>query len=925
MRGYLLIVLMIVLTTISLAQDLDGWRGVIVEEYSEKSSKSDEIFLVEATRSSIRSSGDGIEILKTFDENHYIVKGIPSQIMGRIWSVDSDWKLDIEEKASHSLHYVLVADSFNKSEFAGLKVIKSYPPKNIFLIQGKTDLVKELLLDDPNIYHITNKVYRPFVESRVIDMNLNPNRVNRIHHSFPELDGSTETVSIQENYFDIDDIDLLNRSLVSGLESEFVDNHATEMATIIAGKGNSFITGRGVASDLTIISSDFLEPMPDPDQHYLNFGINTQNHSYGIVRENEYGIEARAFDQSVNENPNLLHVFSSGNQGAEVSTDGAYVDIEGYANLTGNIKMSKNSLVVGSVDTVGSIPAFVSRGPAYDGRVKPEVVAYSVVGSSNSAALVSGVSALLQQQYRIDNASDMPAALVKALLINNARDVGSEGLDFLTGYGNIDAWRSMQALRNTQFASGAVSDGETVSFDLGIPADAVNLKVTLCWTDLPANVNDAKALVNDLNLRVVDGATVVLPWVLDASPNVNSLSKAAVRGVDDLNNVEQVTITSPGTNYTVEVEGEEVTGDQTYFITWQYETDDTFEWDFPTGSDNMPYNGESGSYFRWNTTKVGTGALSYSADDVNWITLDSNIDLSDEYWRWNNAPFLGDDVRARMEIDGEFFETDLFTLSEPLTTSVGFNCGDSLLLKWHPVTDAMDYTILTLGTESLDNFETTTDTFFVVSNVNELPTNRFSVRPNLPSGKSLLPAPTFDYTLQGVGCYVFSFFQTVALDTGIHLNLTLGTTYGIDRIEFERNDFINGFQQIGSITTFDGEEYSFLDENPSQGFNEHRAIIYFINGEELVFSAGTSFYLTEEPIRIFPNPIQPGEDFSILTREFEDRTPLIEFIDQKGALVFSKEVQGSQDFISTTNFQSGVYFYRLYADGEVYTGLVSIR
>ncbi len=925
MRGKLSVVLVIVLTTMCLAQDPVGWRGVIVEEYSEKTSKNDEIFLVESARSSLRGSDRGIEILRSFDENHHIVKGMPSQIKGRMWSVDSDWKLDIDEKVSHSLHYILVSDAFQKSEFTGLKVIKSYPAKNIFLIQGKTDIVKKLLLDDPNVYHITNKVYRPFVESRVIDMNLNPNRVNRVHHSFPELDGSTETVSIQENYFDINDIDLLNRSLVSGLESEFVDNHATEMATIIAGKGNSFITGRGVASDLTIISSDFLEPMPDPDQHYLDFGINTQNHSYGIVRENEYGIEARAFDQSVNENPNLLHVFSSGNQGTEVSTDGTYVDIEGYANLTGNIKMSKNSLVVGSVDTVGNIPAFVSRGPSYDGRVKPEVVAYSVVGSSNSAALVSGVSALLQQQYRIDNASDMPAALVKALLINNARDVGSEGLDFLTGYGNIDAWRSLQALRNTQFTSGTVSDGETVSFDLGIPADAVNLKVTLCWTDLPANVNDAKALVNDLNLRVVDGATVVLPWVLDASPNVNSLSQAAVRGVDDLNNVEQVTISSPGTSYSIEVEGENVTGDQTYFITWQYETEDSFEWDFPTGSDNMPYNGETGSYFRWSTTKTGSGILSYSIDDVNWITLDSNIDLSNEYWRWNNTPFLGNDVRARMEIDGEFFETDLFTLSAPLTTSVGFNCGDSLLLKWHPVDDVIDYTILTLGAESLEDFETTTDTFFVVSNVSELPTNRFSVRPNLPSGKSLLPAPTFDYTLQGVGCYVFSFFQTVALDTGIHLNLTLGTTYGIDRIEFERNDFINGFQQIGSITTFDGEEYSFLDENPSQGFNEHRAIIYFINGEELSFSAGTSFYLTEEPIRIFPNPIQSGEDFSILTREFEDRTPLIELIDQKGALVFSKEIQGSQDFISTASFQSGVYFYRLYADGEIYTGLVSIR
>jgi hypothetical protein len=38
------------------------------------------------------------------------------------------------------------------------------------------------------------------------------------------------------------------------------------------------------------------------------------------------------------------------------------------------------------------------KGPAFDGRIKPEMVAFGIDGSSGAAALVSGVAILLQQQ-----------------------------------------------------------------------------------------------------------------------------------------------------------------------------------------------------------------------------------------------------------------------------------------------------------------------------------------------------------------------------------------------------------------------------------------------------------------------------------------------------------------------------------------------
>ena len=131
--------------------------------------------------------------------------------------------------------------------------------------------------------------------------------------------------------------------------------------------------------------------------------------------ENDYGLNAIAFDKSANNNEGLLHVFSSGNSGSATSNSGVYSGITGFANLTGNFKMAKNILTVGAVDSFGNVAPLSSRGPAYDGRIKPELVAFQKNGTSEAAALVSGTALLLQQYYKNQNAdSVLPSALVKS-------------------------------------------------------------------------------------------------------------------------------------------------------------------------------------------------------------------------------------------------------------------------------------------------------------------------------------------------------------------------------------------------------------------------------------------------------------------------------------------------------------------------------
>ena len=44
---------------------------------------------------------------------------------------------------------------------------------------------------------------------------------------------------------------------------------------------------------------------------------------------------------------------------------------------------------------------------------------------------------------------------------------------------------------------------------------------------------------------MTDGSNVFFPWLLNTTPNAASLNQPASRGVDNLNNVEQIAIDNP--------------------------------------------------------------------------------------------------------------------------------------------------------------------------------------------------------------------------------------------------------------------------------------------------------------------------------------------------------------------------------------------
>ncbi len=912
--------------------------------YKSNISTSSKSYIVKMTHHNLQIINNTPDLImrRRLDNDYYVVSSLndDKHLMiaaskGSLWSANNLWKLadplrlqkvvDLEEVATFYIHLDKAIRHDNlPSVFQ--QPIYEHKDHHIYKVRVSFNQMFTTLVNINAVSYIGIEANEVSTESRVLDLNLNPNTINLIHHEYPILNGNGMVLSLQELGFDTTDIDLKNRSIKSILTPSETGDHATDMATIAAGAGNSFINGKGVAWSANITSSNFNEILPDKDIDYKNLDVSVQNHSYGTTIENFYGAKAMAFDLSANNNPNLLHVFSIGNKGEVTTTEGRYANIPGLANITGNFKMSKNSLSVGSVDTTGNPIAFVSKGPAFDGRIKPELVSYSTAGSSNSAAMVSGLAILLQQQHKLTNATFANASLIKSLLINSANDVHTKGPDYITGYGNVDGYRTVKNLISNQFWEGEVETNGIKSLEIDIPENAIKLKVTLVWNDPAAQANSNIALINDLDLTLENNGNVWLPWVLNDNPSTKDILLEATRKEDHLNNVEQISIDLPEKGiYTIKVSGFNVPeGPQNFSVAYQWDEKEEFQWTFPTSSDHMPYDGETGTYFRWQSTLSGnTGRLEISFDDgVNWEIIRSDIRLDQGYFRWDPARRQGI-ARARMVVGTNVFETGSFSISPTPNLGVGFNCEDSVLLQWNHIEQAESYDIFI--TEEGNPFQTnilnTADSAVVIKK-SDYSSRRFAVQAKSSNGTRFLKTPLINYEFVGNSCYLQSFFVTVDANIGNNLFLQIGTTYNVKEITFSRKE--NGiYVPLENVTSNLSTTMEFVDRLPIQGLNTYQATITLNNGEQILSNEINAYFLTTVPYLVFPNPVANRQPITIIASEFGESAVTITLTNQSGQVVMEKTLEEEIAQLQTINLKPGMYFYKIkYSQGFVSGKLV---
>jgi hypothetical protein len=370
---------------------------------------------------------------------------------------------------------------------------------------------------------------------------------------------------------------------VISTDASGVTSHATHVAGTILGNGTqSSGTYKGMARLAQTLTCMWWNTASEMVTQYqeaiMSYGAEISNNSWGVgitapvsnskclATLGNYFIEDATIDQIVRGDAGapIIIVWSAGNMR---STGSQYCGSIGWTwNTIDPLASSKNVIAVGAVNSNDkSMTSFSSWGPTDDGRIKPDIVApgcqtsgdfgvtstesgggYTVkCGTSMAAPVVTGLIALMKQRWNQTTPSDnLLPSTVKGILINTATDLGNVGPDFQNGWGLVNA---TQAARKVgigwrSYVESAAGTGVTHTYSLTIAPSTPKLKVTLVWDDKGGTAQAGNALINDLDLELVDpSSNQILPWVL----NPMNPSLPATHGADHLNNTETVEVSNP--------------------------------------------------------------------------------------------------------------------------------------------------------------------------------------------------------------------------------------------------------------------------------------------------------------------------------------------------------------------------------------------
>jgi hypothetical protein len=336
----------------------------------------------------------------------------------------------------------------------------------------------------------------------------------------------------------------------------------------------------------------------------------------------------------------------------------------------GLLASSKNVVTVGAVIDASNVAAFSSRGPTRDGRVKPDLVArgvgvYSTVlnstygrkqGTSMATPVVTGISALLTEQWRRTYAATPKPAVLKALLIAGADDLGTPGPDYRFGHGLANAKAAVDLIREDGGSGSRIrvadaTQGSQAEMPLTVVAGQ-KLRATLVWTDpevltFGPDGTAAATLVNDLDLKIIDPAgNTVLPYVL----NKDDVEAAATRAVNTVDNVEVVEIAAPvsGT-YRAVVTGRRITAQspQQYVLVTNGALGAAAA---PCVDPSEPNETAATAYGFIGSTQVVTGRICAATDVDNFKFKVDRIGTI-------NVTVTATDTPVRVKVTGEGFPT----------------------------------------------------------------------------------------------------------------------------------------------------------------------------------------------------------------------------------------------------------------------------
>ncbi len=564
------------------------------------------------------------------------------------------------------------------------------------------------------------------------------------------LTGDSVTVGVGDDASGIYHADIKDRIRNYNPVGKF--RHGSHVNGIVAGAGNIDPYGVGMAPHASLIDFLYSLVLHATGTMYTLYNMTLTNNSYTIMASNctyhgSYDAYSNFLDTLALQYPYVLHVFASGNDG--LNTCPPYP--QGFGTIGGGYQPAKNIVVVGSVlDGMLQAPD-ESRGPMKDGRIKPEITAVGVIaystfpddqygwaaGTSMAAPQVAGGLALLTQRYKQLHAGAQPLGdVLKTLLLNGAMDYGNPGPDYTYGFGIMDLDRSLKILDNNHYYAHAVAGGDSQSVTINVPPNTAQLKVLLCWNDMPANPASSKQLVNDLDLKVIGvAADVHLPLCLDPSPS--NLTNLAVEKQDHLNNAEQVTITNPvaGT-YTIRVKGHAVPrGPQRYVVAYDF-IQKGLHLTHPIGGEQVSNKTDPVDTVRvfWDAVSDGnTFTVEFSEDDGGiWTTISNNVPAHIRYCGFVAGGVNSGKCRVRISRNGtsETVTSGRFSINEQPRVSLDTaQCPGYVNIHWSPVPNATSYYLLNKVGKYMQVVDSVADTAYSFANMSLTEKSYVAVQP----------------------------------------------------------------------------------------------------------------------------------------------------------------------------------------------------
>lgn len=266
------------------------------------------------------------------------------------------------------------------------------------------------------------------------------------------------------------------------------DSHGTYVFSILAGFVDSVLIGPAFNSSFILAKTEDIRS----ETH-----IEEDNYAAALIWMESFGVDITTSSLGYN-------IFDSGSSYTYSDMDGRttivtkaaeYAFQRGVSTFTSAGNEGNNSwkyiiapadgyniISVGAVDEFSNLAGFSSRGPTYDGRIKPEVVAFGVntygavagtnngyrfaSGTSAAAPIASGVAALLLSAH-----PHLKNTQMRSIILESASN--SSNPDNQIGYGIISAKNAIE-FPNLENINGQYILHKTI-FDENINANSVSI------------------------------------------------------------------------------------------------------------------------------------------------------------------------------------------------------------------------------------------------------------------------------------------------------------------------------------------------------------------------------------------------------------------------------------------------------------------